>query len=67
MLTDSGLVSVLSDMAVAWKVVEQYRGYLDFAEHNRPFGNTQVCRDNHTGVLVELRGQAKQLMGPRSG
>lgn len=62
-----GLVAGLNDMAVVCKAVEQDRSHLGFAEHNRPFGNAQLGRDNHTGVFVELRGQVKQLCVPGPG
>ena len=49
------LVAGLHDMAVMRQPVEQRRGHLGVAEHARPFGEGQIGRDHHAGVLVEFR------------
>ena len=53
----------LHDMAVMRQAVEQRRRHLGIAKHARPLGESQVGRDHHAGVLVELRQQMEQ-QGP---
>ena len=57
------LIAGLHDMAVMRQSVEQRRGHLGVAKDARPFGEGQVGRDHHAGVLVEFRQQVKQ-QGP---
>ena len=49
------------------QAVEQRRGQLGIDEDARPFGKDQVGRDDHAGVLVELRQQVKQERAARLG
>ena len=62
MLQAVGLVARFDDVAVVRKAIQQGCGHLGVAEHARPFGEAQVGRDHHAGVLVQLGKQVKQRM-----
>ena len=49
------LVPCLDDVAVMGDPVEQRGGHLLIAEDLRPFTKGEIRRDDHRGVLVELR------------
>ena len=41
-------------VAVMRQPIQQRRGHLGIAKYTRPLGKGQVCRNHHTGVLIEL-------------
>ena len=47
-------------MAVMRQPVEQRGGHLGIAKDARPFGEGQIGRDHHAGVLVEFRQQVEE-------
>ena len=54
-----GFIACLDDMAVMCQAVQECRGHLGISEDGAPFGEGQIGRDHHTGVLVEFREQMK--------
>ena len=54
------VVARLHDVAVAREPVQQRRRHLRVTEHVEPFGEAQVRRDHHAGVLVQPGGQTEQ-------
>jgi hypothetical protein len=54
------LVAGFDDVAVMRQPVQQRRRHLGIAKDAGPFGEGQVGRDHHAGVLVELRQQVEQ-------
>src|SRR6187397_2946575 len=54
------LIAGLDDVAVMRQPIEQGGRHLGVAEHARPLGEVQVCRDHYAGVLVEAAEQMEQ-------
>jgi hypothetical protein len=58
----------MAQQSTGGEPVEQGRGYLGVAtEHGRPFGKTQVGRDEHRGPGVELADQVKEQLAATLG
>ena len=54
------LVAGLHNVAVMREAIEQRRGHLRIDKDAGPFGEDEVCRDDHAGVFIELREQVKR-------
>ena len=57
------LVAGLDDFAVMRHPVEERGRHLGVSEDLAPFPKRQIRRDDHRGLLVELRDQVEQELG----
>ena len=48
------LIARFHDMAVMREPIQQRCRHLGIAKYTWPLGKGQVCRNHHTGVLIEL-------------